>query len=63
MKFLASRDCEHGECPHETPVKAEHLILASTVAGSTAGFISKTMTYPFDLAKRRMQIGVSILCR
>lgn len=60
MKFLANRDCEGGICPHGTPVKAKDLILASTVAGSMAGFISKTLTYPLDLAKRRMQIGVSM---
>ncbi|KAG6445549.1 mitochondrial thiamine pyrophosphate carrier [Manduca sexta] len=37
--------------------KPENLLLASTVAGSISGFISKTLTYPFDLVKRRMQIS------
>ncbi|XP_062872851.1 mitochondrial thiamine pyrophosphate carrier [Trichomycterus rosablanca] len=31
--------------------------LQSFVAGSVAGVISKTMTYPFDLFKKRLQVG------
>ncbi|CAH2035588.1 unnamed protein product, partial [Iphiclides podalirius] len=37
--------------------KPSHVVLASMVAGATAGFVSKTVTYPFDLVKRRLQIG------
>lgn len=31
--------------------------LRSLVCGSGAGIISKTMTYPFDLFKKRLQVG------
>ncbi|XP_026745253.1 mitochondrial thiamine pyrophosphate carrier-like [Trichoplusia ni] len=37
--------------------KPQSLVIASSIAGSAAGFVSKSMTYPFDLAKRRLQIG------
>ncbi|XP_063372640.1 mitochondrial thiamine pyrophosphate carrier-like isoform X2 [Cydia amplana] len=37
--------------------ETKQLLISSSVAGSTAGFVSKTATYPFDLAKRRLQIA------
>ncbi|XP_011553132.3 mitochondrial thiamine pyrophosphate carrier [Plutella xylostella] len=37
--------------------RADHLLYASVVAGSLSGLVSKTLTYPMDLAKRRMQIA------
>ncbi|CAH0577735.1 unnamed protein product [Chrysodeixis includens] len=52
------------ECPPEechrnigNKYKPQYLAIASSIAGSAAGFVSKSMTYPFDLAKRRLQIG------
>lgn len=57
-------DCTEENC-HLAPGNAhrpEYLLLASTTAGSIAGFVSKSMTYPFDLAKRRLQIAVGNLC-
>ncbi|KAL4717796.1 hypothetical protein ACJJTC_000945 [Scirpophaga incertulas] len=39
------------------PHKPGHLLISSTVAGSCAGFVSKTITYPFELVKRRLQIA------
>lgn len=54
-------NCDRGHCKsgrhHYNP---EHVLLASTIAGSASGFVSKSVTYPFDLAKRRMQISVRI---
>ncbi|XP_004932792.1 mitochondrial thiamine pyrophosphate carrier-like [Bombyx mandarina] len=51
-------NCDRGHCKsgrhHYNP---EHVLLASTIAGSASGFVSKSVTYPFDLAKRRMQIS------
>ncbi|XP_072930275.1 mitochondrial thiamine pyrophosphate carrier-like [Epargyreus clarus] len=49
----------NGECEHPmaNAHKPEHLLLASSIAGSIAGFVSKTATYPLELAKRRLQIG------
>ncbi|XP_059055340.1 mitochondrial thiamine pyrophosphate carrier-like [Achroia grisella] len=65
FRFLQPRilkyfhDCTTENCIHRSKNtnKPEHLLLASTVAGSIAGFVSKTITYPFDLAKRRLQIA------
>lgn len=52
----------NGDCRHETKNvhKPENLLVASTTAGLLSGFVSKCATYPFDLVKRRMQIGVSM---
>lgn len=52
--------CSRGRHGPSTIHRPEYLLLASSVAGSVSGFVSKTITYPFDLAKRRMQIGVSV---
>uniref|UniRef100_A0A2A4JR47 Mitochondrial carrier protein n=1 Tax=Heliothis virescens TaxID=7102 RepID=A0A2A4JR47_HELVI len=49
--------CPPEECRGGNLHKPQNVMLASTVAGSAAGFVSKSMTYPFDLAKRRLQIG------
>ncbi|KAM3968495.1 mitochondrial thiamine pyrophosphate carrier [Aphomia sociella] len=65
FRFLQPRilkyfhDCSSGKCSHHNSNtnKPEHLLVASTVAGSIAGFVAKTITYPFDLAKRRLQIA------
>ncbi|KAJ0184011.1 hypothetical protein K1T71_000434 [Dendrolimus kikuchii] len=46
--------CHHARGNAHRP---EIVMLASTVAGSAAGFLSKSITYPFDLTKRRMQIS------
>ncbi|KAI5640914.1 mitochondrial carrier protein domain-containing protein [Phthorimaea operculella] len=37
--------------------KPQNLLIASTIAGSLAGLVSKTLTYPLDLTKRRLQLG------
>ncbi|XP_026762914.2 mitochondrial thiamine pyrophosphate carrier-like [Galleria mellonella] len=52
-------DCSSGQCVHASSNtnKPEHLLVASTIAGSVAGFVAKSVTYPFDLAKRRLQIA------
>ncbi|PZC77692.1 mitochondrial thiamine pyrophosphate carrier [Helicoverpa armigera] len=49
--------CPPGECSKGNKHRPQNIMLASTIAGSAAGFVSKSMTYPFDLAKRRLQIG------
>ncbi|CAF4743891.1 unnamed protein product [Pieris macdunnoughi] len=41
----------------KAPTRPEHLLLATSIAGLVAGFISKVAMYPFDLAKRRLQIS------
>ncbi|KAJ2954152.1 hypothetical protein O0L34_g2379 [Tuta absoluta] len=37
--------------------KPQNLLIASTIAGSLAGLLAKTLTYPLDLTKRRLQLG------
>ncbi|KPJ09047.1 Mitochondrial thiamine pyrophosphate carrier [Papilio machaon] len=53
-KMAHRRDCDDAL---STEYKPTHVVVASMIAGSTAGFISKTATYPLDLVKRRLQIG------
>ncbi|XP_052746745.1 mitochondrial thiamine pyrophosphate carrier-like [Bicyclus anynana] len=50
----------NGECTHPkaNAHRPEHIVLASSVAGSISGTVSKVATYPLDLAKRRLQIAV-----
>lgn len=55
-KMAHRRDCTDALT---TEYKPSHVVVASMIAGSTAGFVSKTATYPLDLVKRRLQIGVS----
>ncbi|XP_028163391.1 mitochondrial thiamine pyrophosphate carrier-like isoform X1 [Ostrinia nubilalis] len=52
-------DCSAGDCKHApgNVHRPEYLVVASTLAGSVSGFVSKSLTYPFDLAKRRLQIA------
>lgn len=62
LRELKMRHC--GEKCHVAKGNADlplDLALASSIAGCIAGFISKSVTYPFDLAKRRLQIAVSSL--
>ncbi|CAH2103278.1 unnamed protein product [Euphydryas editha] len=56
LNYLYSCD---GSCTHPkvNAHKPEHLLFATTAAGSIAGFVAKILTYPLDLAKRRLQIG------
>lgn len=55
-----TKKCDGAECKpsHGNQYDAQYLLLASTVAGSASGFVSKSLTYPFDLFKRRLQIAV-----
>lgn len=53
--YKCNDDCNH---PKANSHKPEHIVLASSIAGSTAGLVSKVLTYPLDLAKRRLQIAV-----
>ncbi|KAH9632102.1 hypothetical protein HF086_002609 [Spodoptera exigua] len=53
--------CPPNECSKGNKYKPQNIVLASSVAGSTAGFIAKSVTYPLDLAKRRLQFSVHLL--
>lgn len=57
-------DCNDGSCNNSTSnnrYSAQHLLFASSMAGCVSGLVGKTCTYPLDLAKRRLQVGVSII--
>ncbi|CAK1553955.1 unnamed protein product [Leptosia nina] len=49
-----TEDCDHTKVTSQKP---EHLVLASSIAALVSGFVSKVAMYPFDLAKRRLQIA------
>ncbi|XP_050684240.1 mitochondrial thiamine pyrophosphate carrier-like [Leptidea sinapis] len=46
-----------GEVETHSRIQAEHLLVASTFAALISGFVAKVTMYPFDLAKRRLQIA------
>ncbi|KAJ8738037.1 hypothetical protein PYW08_000632 [Mythimna loreyi] len=52
---LLATPCAPGECKNNKQ-KLATLAIASSIAGSFSGFVAKSLTYPFDLAKRRLQI-------
>lgn len=57
-------DCSGDSCNKSTSYNrysARHLLIASSLAGSVSGLVGKTITYPLDLAKRRLQVGASII--
>ncbi|CAH1647356.1 unnamed protein product [Spodoptera littoralis] len=49
--------CPPEECSKGNKHRAQNIVLASSLAASTAGFISKSVTYPLDLVKRRLQFS------
>ncbi|XP_026314799.1 mitochondrial thiamine pyrophosphate carrier-like [Hyposmocoma kahamanoa] len=57
LNYLA--DCYSDSCNSTTSNRhsAQHLLVASSIAGCASGLIGKTLTYPLDLAKRRLQVG------
>ncbi|XP_041986988.1 mitochondrial thiamine pyrophosphate carrier-like [Aricia agestis] len=47
-----------GACRHESEAhNGQHLVVATFVAAGAAGLVSKIVTYPLDLARRRLQIA------
>ncbi|XP_026317776.1 mitochondrial thiamine pyrophosphate carrier-like [Hyposmocoma kahamanoa] len=56
MLTLLTRDCDNREVCQTQQDHAVNVATASAIAGSMAGITSKSLTYPFELAKKRLQI-------
>lgn len=39
----------------------QNILVSSAIVGCVAGTIAKSITYPLDLAKRRLQVGASTI--
>lgn len=60
MLTILTRNCDGREECVSQKKQAAKVAAASAIAGSIAGVTSKTLTYPFELAKKRLQIKVSL---